>query len=352
MPFCTRCGHEVATDAVFCSACGNKIKMDFATASTPASATLPSTTASTQSLLELDNVVLKKKAFSLKQRYDFEDIHGRKLAEAEAGIIAKLPTNFGVYEWTLSGERGQELLRIESKVLSIRHECTLFEPSGSPLASVKRTVQVNPFGSSLHSFWVEDPSSGEKLLEADGPAPLGEYKLMRGGKPAVEVQRRYIGTLFGGADDYRYPTEIGIAIIPGTDLDHRILLGSVLAIDFIGRLGGEQGVGATIRKDTPPVETLAGEKGGLFNVRAFAANQLERARQIQESLPPEKRMRAITCSYCHAWNPRSRSDRLTRFCIMCAKPLPIPENEIVSCPKCNADMPAEANKCPKCGKKF
>ena len=343
--YCTKCGSQIAEDAFFCTGCGNQI------ATTPAGdpETSFSLTSSSKQLFDLDYYVMKKKEFSLKQHYEFEDGDRRKVAEAEAGIIAKLPTRFSLYQWTSSGTRGSELLRIESKVLSLRHECTIFDSGGQALASVKRTIQVNPFGSSLHSFYVEDAMSGQKIMEADGPAPLGNYKLLYAGKPAVDVQRRRIGSIFGAPEDFRYPAEVGIAILPGTDLDRRIAAGAVLVIDFIGRLDGEKGVGTYVSRKTqeaPGQSRLPGRWG------TFATEQMERARKMQEMMPPEKRVRAITCPNCGAWNPRMKQRNNSVFCINCTQPLPVPENEMLSCPKCNGDVPAEAAKCPSCGKKF
>jgi len=348
MAYCTKCGKIVQEADLFCSSCGNKISSSTPpfggsfTGSSPFGA-------SPRKLFDLDYLVMKKREFSLKQHYDFEDGNRNKIAEAEAGIIAKLPTRFSLYEWTNSGSRGQELLRVESKVISLRHECSIFDEFGTALGSVKRTIQMNPFGSSLHRFYVEDPATGQKIMETDGPAPLGNYRLVFGGKQAVEVQRRQIGSFLGPAEDFNYPTEVGVAISPGTDLDHRVAVGAVMVIDFIGRLDGDQGVGTYASRkteDAPGESRLPGAWG------SFATQQLEKARKMQETLPPEKRVRSITCPSCGVWNPRVKERRKSIFCINCTKPLPVPANEMLSCPKCNADVPAEADKCPRCGKKF
>ncbi|MFI5419689.1 MAG: zinc ribbon domain-containing protein, partial [Nitrososphaerales archaeon] len=120
MPFCINCGKEISSEAAFCPSCGTRT--NFAAPSTsenPApgsSGKLPADAA----FLDAREVVMKKKIFSMREHYDFEDPSGRKLGEGD-GNFFQVPAKFVIFS-TSNAQTKQELMHVDGKLISLRHE--------------------------------------------------------------------------------------------------------------------------------------------------------------------------------------------------------------------------------------
>jgi len=66
------------------------------------------------SLLEANDFVMKKKILSLREHYDFEDLSGSKLGEAD-GNFFQVPAKFAVLD-----THGLELMHLEGKLKAQR----------------------------------------------------------------------------------------------------------------------------------------------------------------------------------------------------------------------------------------
>ncbi len=92
----------------------------------------------TNSLLEVNDLVLKKKILSLREHYDLEDRGGKKLGEAE-GNLFQLPAKFNVLD-----AGSAEVMRIEGKVFSLRRQFTFHDSAGAELGTIyKKDCKVD-----------------------------------------------------------------------------------------------------------------------------------------------------------------------------------------------------------------
>ena len=91
---------------------------------------------SSDSLLEINDVILKKKILSVREHYDLEDLNGNKLGEAD-GNLMQFPAKF-----TLIDVHGLELMRIEGKVWSIRNQFTFHDGTGAELGTIKKLAKL------------------------------------------------------------------------------------------------------------------------------------------------------------------------------------------------------------------
>ncbi len=83
-------------------------------------------------LLEANDFIMKKKILSLREHYDFEDLTGIKIGEAE-GNLFQVPAKFNVND-----THGLEVMHLEGKVLSLRNQFTFHSASGEELGNHKK----------------------------------------------------------------------------------------------------------------------------------------------------------------------------------------------------------------------
>ena len=97
------------------------------------------------SLLEANDFIMKKKILSMHEHYDFEDLKGNKLGEADGNLV-QVPPKFQVKD-----THGQELMAVQGKVFSLRHEFTFHGQGGEELGTIKKKI-AKLVG---EEFWVE-----------------------------------------------------------------------------------------------------------------------------------------------------------------------------------------------------
>ena len=96
-------------------------------------------------LLEANDFVMKKKILSLREHYDFEDLSGAKIGEAD-GNLFQVPAKFDVID-----THGLEVMHLEGKILSLRKQFTFHGASGEELGTIKKKI-VKLIG---EEFWVK-----------------------------------------------------------------------------------------------------------------------------------------------------------------------------------------------------
>ena len=135
LPFCMNCGKEIADGTVSCPSCGKPTGV-----SAPATSSIGPTTSTAEDLLEAREIVMKKKIMSVREHYDFEDRSGKNLGEGN-GNFFQVPAKFVVLTSPDSmGNAGHEIMHIDGKILSLRHEFNLFDESGNLLGSMKKKI--------------------------------------------------------------------------------------------------------------------------------------------------------------------------------------------------------------------
>ena len=79
---------------------------------------------SANSLLGINDLVLKKKILSVREHYDLEDVTGTKLGEADGNLV-QFPAKFVVKD-----TNGSELMHLDGKILSFRNQFTFIDEVG------------------------------------------------------------------------------------------------------------------------------------------------------------------------------------------------------------------------------
>ena len=161
------------------------------------------------SLLEANELIMKKKILSLREHYDFEDRTGIKLGEAD-GNFFQLPAKFAVMD-----THGLELMRLEGKVLTLRHQFTIHSSSGEELGTMKKKI-VKLIG---EEFWVE--KNGAEFMRVYGNFTEHDYQMEINGAPVASVHKKWVSLR----------DQFGVSITG--DVDHRIVIGAIIIIEHI-----------------------------------------------------------------------------------------------------------------------
>ena len=117
------------------------------------------------SLLEAIDFIMKKKILSLHEHYDFEDLKGNKPGEADGNLI-QAPPKFEVKD-----PHDLELMHLQGKVFSMRHEFTFHGLGGEELGTIKKKI-AKLVG---EEFWVE--KNGAEFMRIYGNFTEHEYQL-------------------------------------------------------------------------------------------------------------------------------------------------------------------------------
>ncbi len=161
------------------------------------------------SLLESADFIMKKKILSMHEHYDFEDLKGNKLGEADGNLV-QVPPKFQVKD-----THGAELMEVHGKVFSIRHEFTLHGQGGEMLGTIKKKI-AKLVG---EEFWVE--KDGVEFMRIYGNFTQHEYQFEVAGQAVASVHRKWV-TL---------RDQLGVSIT--TEADHRIIIGAIIVIEHI-----------------------------------------------------------------------------------------------------------------------
>jgi uncharacterized protein YxjI len=205
MPYCQSCGKEINADAAFCPYCGADTGLAAGNIA-PVSSVSP-VSGSGGSLLEANDIVMKKKILSVREHYDFEDLQGDKLGEGD-GNFFQFPAKFQVLD-----SSGTQVMNLEAKLISIRRQFTFHDPQGSTLGVIKKKI-VKLFGS---EYWVEQ--NGNEFLRIYGNFVEHDYLFAVNGRQVAQVHKKWVAM----RDTF------GLSITG--DVDHRIIIGAVIAIE-------------------------------------------------------------------------------------------------------------------------
>jgi uncharacterized protein YxjI len=165
-------------------------------------------------LLEEQDIMMKKKIMSLHEHYDFEDRNGKKLGEGD-GNLFQLPAKFSVVSADSMGNKGSEVMHINGKVLTIRHEFDFFDPSGKLLGSMKKKI-AKFIG---EEYWIE--KDGQEIMKVNGNFVEHDYKMTVNGAPVAQVHKNWVTVR----------DQFGVSITG--DIDHRLVIGAVIVVEHV-----------------------------------------------------------------------------------------------------------------------
>jgi uncharacterized protein YxjI len=209
MPFCPYCGNSVPQGASFCSSCGRSLLPAASPApQMPSSGAAPPAGGASE-LTSASEIVMKKKILSLREHYDFEDRGGRKLGEGD-GNFFQFPARFAVLD-----AAGSEVMRVEGKVLTIRHEFHLYDNTGAMLGAVKKKI-VKLIG---QEWWVEQ--NGTELMRIYGNFTEHDYRMEINKQVVAQVHKKWVSIR----------DQFGISIVG--PVDPRLVLGAVIVVEHV-----------------------------------------------------------------------------------------------------------------------
>ncbi len=161
------------------------------------------------SLLEANDFIMQKKILSAHEHYDFSDLQGNKLGEADGNLV-QVPPKFQVKD-----THGSELMHVQGKVFSLRHEFTFHGSGGEELGTIKKKI-AKLVG---EEFWVE--KNGQEFMRIYGNFTEHEYQFEVAGQAVASVHKKWV-TL---------RDQLGVSITG--QADHRIIIGAVIVIEHI-----------------------------------------------------------------------------------------------------------------------
>ncbi len=163
----------------------------------------------TNSLLEINDLVLKKKILSVREHYDLEDVRGMKLGEAD-GNLFQFPAKFVVID-----THGSEVMHLEGKVFSLRRQFTFYDDAGVELGTIKKKI-VKLIG---EEFWVE--RDGREFMRIYGNFTEHDYQMEVNGVQVASVHRKWVSVR----------DQLEVSITGGAD--HRVVIGAVIVIEHV-----------------------------------------------------------------------------------------------------------------------
>jgi uncharacterized protein YxjI len=161
------------------------------------------------SLLGVNDFVLKKKILSLREHYDLEDRNGTKLGEAD-GNLFQFPAKFTVVDTS-----GSELMHVEGKVLSLRTQFTFYDGAGAELGTIKKKL-VKLIG---QEYWVE--RDGVESMRIYGNFTEHDYQMEINGAQVASVHKKWVSVR----------DQLGVSITG--EVDHRVVMGAVIVIEHV-----------------------------------------------------------------------------------------------------------------------
>jgi uncharacterized protein YxjI len=164
---------------------------------------------SANSLLGINDLVLKKKILSVREHYDLEDVTGTKLGEADGNLI-QFPAKFVVVDIN-----GFELMQVKGKVLSLRNQFTFYDNAGAELGTIKKKI-VKLIG---EEYWVE--KSGVEFMRIYGNFTEHDYQMQVNGVQVASVHKKWISVR----------DQLGVSIMG--EADHRVVIGAVIVIEHV-----------------------------------------------------------------------------------------------------------------------
>ncbi len=131
-------------------------------------------------LFEVNDLVMKKKILSVREHYDFEDVNGAKLGEADGAII-QVPPKFVVVD-----NHGQKLMHLEGKMLSFRSQFTFYDNQSAELGTIRKKI-VELVG---EEYWVE--KNGFEFMRIYGDFTEHDYQMEVNGAPVASIHKKWV----------------------------------------------------------------------------------------------------------------------------------------------------------------
>jgi uncharacterized protein YxjI len=215
LPFCTNCGKEIPENAVFCANCGKPtgFTMNVVHTSSPGSAGNYGAFSRTADLLKTNEIIMKKKLLSMREHYDFEDRNAKKLGEGD-GNFFQFPAKFAIFSATEAGTN-QEVMHLEGKLISFRHEFAILDEQGNSLGTIKRKI-AKLVG---EEYWIEQ--NGTELMRIYGNFSEHDYTMAVGGQSVAQVHKKWVAIR----------DQFGVSITG--EVDPRLVIGSVIVIEHV-----------------------------------------------------------------------------------------------------------------------
>jgi uncharacterized protein YxjI len=161
------------------------------------------------SLLEVNDFIIQKKILSAHEHYDFLDLQGNPLGEADANLI-QIPPKFQVKD-----THAVELMHLQGKTLSLHREFTLINPDGEELGTIKKKIATLGH----QEYWLE--KNGAEIMRIYGDFTSHEYQMETNGQSVAAVHRKWVSLR----------DQMGVSITGNTD--HRIIIGAVIVIEHV-----------------------------------------------------------------------------------------------------------------------
>jgi len=161
------------------------------------------------SLLGVNDLVLKKKLLSMHEHYDLENVTGTKLGEAD-GNLFQFPAKFAVKD-----TNGSELMRLEGKMFSLRKQFTIYDNAGAELGTIKKKI-AKLIG---EEYWVE--KNGDEFTCIYGNFTEHDYQMQINGGQVASVHKKW----------FSVRDQLGVSITG--EVDHRVVIGAVIVIEHV-----------------------------------------------------------------------------------------------------------------------
>jgi len=161
------------------------------------------------SLLEANDFIIQKKILSTREHYDFLDLQGNKLGEAEGNLV-QIPPKFQVKD-----THDIELMHLQGKTLSLRKEFTFFGPTGEELATIRKKIATF----ATQEYWLE--KDGQEFMRIYGDFTAHEYQMETAGQTVAAVHRKWVSM--------RDQMEVSIT----GNADREVIIGAVIVIEHV-----------------------------------------------------------------------------------------------------------------------
>jgi uncharacterized protein YxjI len=161
------------------------------------------------SLLEINDFVMQKKILSAHEHYDFTDLKGIKLGEADGNLI-QVPPKFVVLD-----THGFELMHLQGKTFSLHREFTFYGSAGEELGTIRRKIAKL----AGEEFWVE--KKGIEFMRIYGDFTEHEYQMELEGATVASIEKKWATVR----------DQMGVSI--KGNVDHRVVIGAVIVIEHI-----------------------------------------------------------------------------------------------------------------------
>jgi uncharacterized protein YxjI len=218
LPFCAFCGTEIPEGAGYCTSCGrptgNLTRGGVQGAGAAGPVRIAAGPDSIQSLVDARDIVMKKKILSLREHYDLEDTGGKKIGEGDGNFI-QMPAKFVLFDFSPGSGRTGEVMRIDGKLISLRHQFNFYDSAGISLGSMKKKI-VKLIG---QEYWIE--KDGKDVMRAYGNFVQHDYRMESNGQQVAQVHKKWVAVR----------DEFGISITG--NFDSRLVIGAVIVIEHL-----------------------------------------------------------------------------------------------------------------------